>query len=80
MWVWHCRVPGRVLSRLGVWMSRLVLLVVCVCVGQVLRPPAGRLVGVGGGCLGFWVGLRFAGGGGLLVGKDGRQGLQLRGQ
>ena len=49
---------------------------VCVCVRRVKRPPAGRGVEVAGGCLG----LRFLGGGRLLVGGACRQGLRLRGQ
>ena len=41
-----------------------------VCVRRrVLQPLAGRGVELGGGCLVFWVGLRFDGGGRLLVGS-----------
>ena len=49
-------------------------------VGTSLRPLAGRGVEVGDGSLGFRVGLRFAGGGQLLVGSARRQGLRLGGR
>ena len=72
---------GYVLRRLGSWVSRRVLWVLCVhmCVGQVMRPLAGRGVGVGDGCLGFWVGLWFAGGVRLLAGGARGQGLRQGG-
>ena len=68
------------LCRRGVWVSRWALWMVCVCVGRVLRPPAGLGAEVGVGCLGFRVGLRFVGGGRLLLGGARRQGLRLRGR
>ena len=68
------------LCWLGVWVYCRVLWVVGVCVGRVSRPPAGRGPEVEGGCLGFPVGLRFVGGGRLLVGGARRQGLRFGGQ
>ena len=63
------------LCRLGVWVPRRAFWVVCVCVGEVMRPQASHGVQVRDCCLGFWVGLRFAGGGWLFVGGACRQGL-----
>ena len=67
---------GRRLCQFGVWVSRRPSWVVCVCVSRVKRPPAGRGVKVGDGCLGFRVGLQFVGSGQLLVRDAGRHGLQ----
>ena len=69
---------GWVLCRLGIWVSRRALWAMCVCVGLVMRPPAGPSVEVGGGCLGFWVGLRFIRRGWLLLGGTHRQCWRLR--
>ena len=68
VWGRQCWGWGRALCWWGVRVSRRVLCVVCVRVRRVPRPLARRSVGVGGGCLGFQVGLRFVGGGRLLVG------------
>ena len=82
VWGWHCWGWGRgwVLRPLDIWVSCRVLWVVCGCVGQVLRPLAGRFVEVGGGCLGFRVELRFVGSVRLLVGGARRQGLRFGGR
>ena len=78
VWGWHYRGGGCQLCTSGVRVCRRVLSTVCVCVERVMRPPVGRAVEVGGGCLGFWVGVQFTGGGRLLVGGACRQGLRLR--
>ena len=58
-----------VLCRLGVWVSCRALWVVSVYSRRVMRLLAGRGVALGGGCLGFWEGLRFAGRLAVLVGR-----------
>ena len=70
MWWSHCWGWGRLqaLCWFRFWVSRPVLWVVCVRLGWVLWPLAGRGVQVGGACLAFCVGSRFVGAGRLVVG------------
>ena len=64
---------------MGVWVSRRVLWLVCVCIGRIMRPLAGRGFEMGDGYLGFCVGLWFAGCWRLLVCGARGQGPRLGG-
>ena len=68
------------LCWLGVPVSHQVLWLGCVYVGRVSRPLAGCGVEVGGGGLGFRVGLPFVGGGQRPVAGARKQGLRLKGR
>ena len=70
---------GLALCWLSVLLSRQVLWVVCVRVGRVSRPLAGRGIEVGDCFLGLLVEWPFVGGGRLLVGGARRQGCGLGG-